>query len=727
MENVTAATSKGSVPGLVRAIATGIAVACLSLVFSVSFASAIFVGPLSEFRDSGISMAITGSIVYAFFSALTGSVPGTWWGNQTPTVVLLAIGAASIAAAMPGAPPATLFATVAVFSAISTFLAGAILLAIGRARLGQQAKFIPYPVIGGFLAVTGFFLVARGADLATGNLEGLGGLMAADALVRWLPHVALAAVIALLGRRLVEGAALLIGVALYGVGFIAYLWISGTSPAGAEAAGLLLTTGDPVRGLVPVFTQLGEADYTVIAGQIWTIGAISFLTILGIVMSISALEVQMGQSFRLNREMANAGIASMVAATGCGFVGYHSSSMYQLSRTISRVPVPAIGLTGGALMIGVMVAGTGFLSYLPKGIFALVLCYLGIELLWRWLVVARREMPAGDYAIIIAILATSVAFDFVVAIVVGTILAAILFTLAYSRLDVVRNRVSGRLRLSPTERSERDIATLVAHGHQTLVFELQGYLFFGTANGLFDRVADEITAEGADIKTLLVDFRRVEGMDVSASFVLARLADMALQNGVRIAFTGASPALRERLGPAGRVEGLEFHPTLVDGLQRAEDRVLAENGGAQTPADPPSPFGQLLRDATAQGLPLVESRRELTEGEVLYAQGDRGEGLAYLEAGRLSAWVTLPDGSQARVASFLPGAVVGEIAFSAGSNRTASVIADEPCTILSVTRDSLDAAAAIDSDVATRFHASLARLLAERLGRTTALFFAIEG
>lgn len=727
MRNATARAPSAYVPGTVRAIATGLVVACLSLVFSVSFASAIFAGPLAEFRDAGIAMAITGSIVFAFASALTGTVPGTWWGNQTPTVVLLAIGAAGIAAAMPDASPVTLFATVAVFIAISTFLAGAVLLAIGQAGLGQQAKFIPYPVIGGFLAVTGFFLVARGAELAAGSEPGLTELLRIDAVARWLPYVGLAGAVALLGRRLVDGAPLLIGVVLYVGGFIAYLWFTGTTLAEAQAAGLLLTAENPARGLVPVVSQLDKADFSILSGQIWTIGAISFLTILGIVMSISALEVQMGQSFQLDREMSNAGIANMVAATGCGFIGYHSSSMYQLSRTISRVPAPAIGLTAGAVMIGVMVGGTGFLSYFPKGLFALVLCYLGIELLWRWLVVAWSEMPRGDYAIILAILATAVAFDFVAAIVLGTIAASILFTLAYSRLDVVRNRVSGRLRLSPTERSDRDIATLVANGHQTLVFELQGYLFFGTANGLFDRVAAEITAEGAEIKTLLVDFRRVEGMDVSASFVLARLADMAVQNGVRIAFTGVSTALRERLGPSGRIDGLTFYPSLADGLQRVEDRVLAENGGPQTPADPPSAFGQLLRDATAQGLPLVEGRRDLDEGDVLYTQGDPGDGLAYLERGRLSAWVTLPDGGQARVASFLPGAVVGEIAFSAGSRRTASVIADEPCTILSVTRASLEAAAAIDGAVATHFHASLARLLAERLGRTTALFFAIEG
>jgi SulP family sulfate permease len=709
-------------------VAAGVMVAILSLMFSLSFSTVVFSGELERFRDAGIVMAMTGSVVYAFASAFLGTVPGTWWGNQAPQVVLVSIGAAAIAAVLSDAQPATVFATIAVFIAGSTFLSGLVLYVIGRARVARQAKFIPYPVIGGFLASTGFFLVVRAADLVVGFAGPMAGLIQPSALWRWTPYVAAGLGLMLLARRLGNGAALLIGLAIYAVGFTAYLGLNDIGLDAAREAGWIIGGDAPIQsGLVPVFTELGVASFGAILDQGWTIGAIVFLTVLGLVMNISALEVQMGRSFDLDRDMAAAGAANMVAATGCGFVGFHSLSMYQLSRSVAQAPVPAIAITAGLLIIGAMLGGMQALEFLPKGLFALVLAYLGVELLWRWLVVAWREMPRGDYAIVVAILATAIAFDFVVAILLGTIAASILFTLAYSRIDVVRSRVSGRLRLSPTERSDRDIATIVEQGDRTLVFELQGYLFFGTANGLFDRVAAEITAEGAGVQDLLVDFRRVEGMDVSAAFVLSRLADMALQNGVRVAFTGVSRGLRDKLGSASGVAGLTFPATLADALQRIEDEVLAQSGGSPDEDSPPSDFGLLLREALARDLPLVEAQRELDAGDVLYAQGDPGDALAYLARGRLSAWVTLPDGGEARVASFLPGAVVGEIAFCAGRHRTASVIADEPCTIMSVTRESLAAAAAADPEITARFHGLLSRLLAERLGRTTALFFALDG
>ena len=713
--------------GLARAIATGVIVALLSLVFSLSYATVVFSGDLAPFRETGILMALTGSIVYGVASALSGTIPGTWWGNQAPQIVLVSISATARVAALPGASTATLVATIIVFSALSTFLAGLVLFVIGRARLARQAKFIPYPVLGGFLAATGLFLIFRGADLVTPDAATGAELLRADALVQWAPYVAAGGALLLLARRIGAGAALIIGIAVYLAGFVLFLRLTDMDLETARGAGWIMSGDTGMRaGLLPVFSFFGDADYGVILEQGWTIAAISFLTVLGIVMNVAALEVQMGRSFDLDRDMAAAGTANMIAATGCGFVGFHSLMMYQLSRSISHVPVPAIGITASLCIVAAMLGGMQVLAFLPTGFVALVLCYLGVELLWRWLVVAAREMPRGDYAIIVAILITAIAFDFVIAIVIGTVAASILFTLAYSRIDVVRSRVSGRLRLSPTERSDKDIATIVDHGDQTLVYELQGFLFFGTANGLFDRVAAEITAEGSAVTALLVDFRRVEGMDVSASFVLYRLADMAVQNGVRIAFTGVSRQLREKMGAAADVPGLTFPGTLADELQRIEDEVLARSGGSPTEDSPLSDFGRLLREALDRGLPLVAAERRLAAGEVLYAQGDPGDGLAYLSRGRLSAWVALPDGAQARVASFLPGAVVGEIAFCAGRPRTASVIADDACTILSVTQTSLAAAAAADPEIATRFHALLSRLLAERLGRTTALFFAMD-
>jgi SulP family sulfate permease len=716
---------------LLRAVGTGVVVALMSLAFSMSYAAVVFSGPLAPYRDAGISMAVFGSAVYAFASALTGSVPGTWWGNQASPVVLVSLAASGIAATLSDAPPAIVFATVAVFTALSTFLAGLAVFLIGRARLGQQARFIPYPVIGGFLAATGYFLLKGGIELVAGTIPGPAALADPAGLMRWGPLVLAAAGIMLAARWLRPPAALLGGVALYLAGFAGYLWLNGIDLAEAAARGLLLGGPDDGsglgHGLVLALREAGQADFGAIAGQVWTIGAIVFLTILGIVMSVSALEVQMGRSFDLDREMTHAGLASMLASAGCGFVGFHSVSVYQLTRALVRVPVPAIGLTAGAVIVAVLWGGLGYIAYLPKGAIALILVFLGIEFLWHWLVVARRSMPRIDFAIVAVILATAVAFDFVVAIILGTIAASVLFTLAYSRVDVVRSKVSGRLRLSPTERPERDIATLVAKGDRTLVFELQGFLFFGTANGLFERVSAEITRPGAEVHHLLIDFRRVSGLDVSASFVLGRLVDLSVQNGVRVGFTGVSDRLRTTLGRLAQHDGLALYPSLADGLQRAEDDLLAGGDRHQGDRDGPlSAFGALLAETTERGLPLVEERAELAAGGVLYDQGDPGDELAYLAEGRLSAWITQADGSRARVASFLPGAVVGEIAFAAGTRRTASVVADEASVILRVSRASLARAAAEDPALAARFQAAIARLLAERLGRTTALVFAMD-
>lgn len=74
-----------------------------------------------------------------------------------------------------------------------------------------------------------------------------------------------------------------------------------------------------------------------------------------------------------------------------------------------------------------------------------------------------------------------------------------------------------------------------------------------------------------------------------------------------------------------------------------------------------------------------------------------------------------------RVATFLPGAIVGEIGLYAGTPRTATVVADVESVIRRVTRANLDRLSEENPAVARDFHALVAGLLARRLTRTTAL------
>ncbi len=714
---------------VLHAAFVGLLIGLLSLIVTTSYVSVIFSGPLEPHRPIGLSMALFGSVLYGLAGAYGSSVQGVWWGNQSAPVVMTSVGVSALLATMAGANDATVFATVVLFIMVATFLSGLVIFLLGRARLGPSAKFIPYPVVGGFLAATGVYLLIRGAGLAVpGGADGT-ELLDADAARHWGPYMAGGLALSLIAQRTSHAFALALGIALAAGGFFAYVALSDMTVARAMETGLLLGAspagiGGLAAGDLP---QLGAADLSAIAEKATTLLALAGLSVLALVMNISGIELQIRNAFNLNREFRAAGLANMLGAAGGAYVGFHSASMSQVSHSLLPAPrtatnIAAVGIVGLAFL-----GALGAIAYLPVGLFALVLCMLGFELMWRWLVQAWREMPRSDYAIILVILTITLAFDFVTAVLAGIVIASLLFTAAYSRINVIRNRVTARLRQSPTERPDTDTAILARHGDQTVVLELQGYLFFGSANTLYETVAAELKGRTTPLSNLILDFRRVQGVDVSTAFVMGRIADMVRRERANVLFSALSGTVADRLSAAGVLSAVDTHRTLADALGAVEDRLLNDLSMGRTPdATPTTGFGGLLARATELDLPMVAEWRTLAAGETLFHQGDNGHSLAYLESGRLSAWVRGPTGSSARVASFQPGAVVGEIAFSNDSVRTASVVADAPCRIAVITRMSLDEAARTHPEIAAEFHALLARLLSDRLGRTTALLHALD-
>ena len=108
---------------------------------------------------------------------------------------IVALAAAAVAAA---APPDAQFATVAVVLVLTTLAAGLLFLFLGVFRLTGLVRFLPYPVIGGFLAGTGWLLLIGGIGMMAGrspSQAGLGDLLATPTLLRWLPGVLAGALI----------------------------------------------------------------------------------------------------------------------------------------------------------------------------------------------------------------------------------------------------------------------------------------------------------------------------------------------------------------------------------------------------------------------------------------------------------------------------------------------------------------------------------------------------
>jgi SulP family sulfate permease len=159
-------------------------------------------------------------------------------------------------------------------------------------------------------------------------------------------------------------------------------------------------------------------------------------------------------------------------------------------------------------------------------------------------------------------------------------------------------------------------------------------------------------------------------------------------------------------------------PTLDEALARVEEEIL--EGEAATAGDEAG-FDRLLARASASDTSLFAPETVPAGAQVL-GQGEESDCLILLQRGRLSASVDGPPGEgRMRVATFLPGAVVGEIGLYAGTPRTATVVADVESVVRKVTRDSLECLSEADPALARDFHAMVAGLLARRLTRTTAL------
>src|SRR5215471_10439265 len=172
----------------------GAVLAVFTVIASASFAALIFAPPLDQFITHGIWMALITALIVGMVIALTSSYPGAIAIPQDRVAPILAILAGSISTHMSASAEEK---SLAVISAIIlvTLTTGLFLYLLGRLKLGNLIRYIPYPVIGGFLAGSGWLLVLGGIRVMTGHpvtLATLGLLLQSVNLWHWLPGVTFA-------------------------------------------------------------------------------------------------------------------------------------------------------------------------------------------------------------------------------------------------------------------------------------------------------------------------------------------------------------------------------------------------------------------------------------------------------------------------------------------------------------------------------------------------------
>jgi len=692
---------------------------------NVSSAAIIYQEPLAAFLDRGIALTQVGGVIMGVASALLFSYRGAICQPQNTMAVIMALSAASIAAGMADPQSEGGFATVAAFVASTTAAVGVVTWLLGRLRLGLVARFIPFPVLTGFMAATGYLLIVGGLGMAIGEpvrASGIGVLLEPGNPSRWMPWALAAVAIATAIRALRQPMAFPLGLFLSALAFYAIVGLVGPGIDGARQAGWLL---GPFEGLsfLPALRgwQPLAVDGWALLAQIPNVLAIIGLSIVAGVLSASSLEVATGTHLDPDRDLRAVGIANVAAAAAGGSpVGYQSLSLSTLAFGLGATG-PSNGWVVTVACALALAIGAPVISAMPVGVFAAGVIVIGLNLLIGPLLDQRRSLPIADYAVVLVIPAVTAAFGFLWGVAVGLAAATLFFVVTFARIDVVRLATTGARLRSRLERPDFEQARLAVLGRLTSIYSLEGYIFFGTAHRLA-RQLEAVLDRAPRPRFVLIDLRRVRGLDTSAARALVRLDAACRRAGVELILSGLTEASARAIrGQQALAAGAG--PRIVERLEAAletvEERLLATDPA--TADGMPDVVEELRRRHPAADLDRYFRSVSVPAGSEVIVQGAPSDSLLVLRSGALRTEVTVENGAPVTVARCLPGAMVGEIGLYAGVPRTARVVAEQPSEFLRIDAAALDRMADELPAVLADFNRMVAAILARRLSRTTAL------
>ena len=710
-------TSKDFISGLVTPI--------VIITSTLSYAAMIFSGPLSSNLPMGIGYGLVSAGIMAIVFAMGSSMPFAIAGPDSKIVAVLATLATVIAADVTHrGHAADVPATVMFVLIAGTVITGVTLYLFGLFKAGRWIRFVPYPVIAGFMAASGGLLAVGGIRIvtATGGFEELLHTLArGQHIIQLVVGLSLAVAIHHIKRvkhplalpALLLGATILTHLVLRATGY---------SLVAAREAGWLLDLSS--RAALPGIWLLKSLPSVNPAALLWAGGgyvALFAVTAMTLLLGLMAIEVESRIDVDLDRELRLNGLANVLVGVCGGMTGTLS-----MSRTLLNYRAGgrhrASGILAGVVCLLTLAFGTKALGFVPVPILGALLIQLGADLLYDWLVKGWDTMQRPDYVQMAVIFLVIVAWDFVAGVALGIVAACITFAINTSRLRLVRLGLNRTVYSGRVDRPVYQQEQLVRHGQSIQIMWLHSFVFFGSAHRLLLQIEEIIKAQNGSCRSLILDFRQVLGIDSSAVMSFIKLRQIADREGFVLVLSEIPPHVEHALRVGGLLGDGNYLTCRVfsntDGaLEWCEDKLLAEimtREEALASADDwlASEIGsEQMFTQLASYLELVECK----SGDILIQQGEMGDSLYLLFAGRVTVLFRTPEGTELRLRSMVGHTIVGEMGLYRTLPRGASVRADQPTVAYRMTLHALTQMEKDNPDLAYAFHKLVIRTLAARL------------
>ncbi|MEM8656457.1 MAG: cyclic nucleotide-binding domain-containing protein, partial [Pseudomonadota bacterium] len=418
-----------------------------------------------------------------------------------------------------------------------------------------------------------------------------------------------------------------------------------------------------------------------------------------------------------------------VAGAGGGAAGFQGLGLTLLAHQLGA-PYRITGLLVAAVCAAILFFGATLLSFIPIPLFGGLLLWIGGALLYEWMIGVRARISRREHLIVLLIVFLIGTVGLLEGVVVGLFAALALFTVEYSRVDVVKYAVTGDDFHSRIEHDDDDRAYLNRKGKHTLVLRLQGFVFFASVHRLHQFILKRLGQSAAPgIRFLVLDCRDVTGVDSSALLSVTKICELIDRNDGQLIISNLRQPIAARLTQV--VVGQEVPLPLrcfedvYQAMAWCEDRLLQDWPDRPQRCQKDSIVDQLTREldhpqAFETLRPYLE-KIELTPQTSLIRQGEQSCDIFFVEHGTVVVQLDVPDKPPVHLRTLGPGTIVGEISFFLKRPRIATAVAETETTVWRLSQQNLVQMTAEEPEVAYAFHSYLLRIVAERLNQTNRL------
>lgn len=524
---------KGDVFG---GITAGIVALPLALAFGIQAFSGI---DSPEASSIGALAGLVGATLLGFFAALFGGTHSQISGPTGPMTVITASIVSGAWASSQGNISAVIFSM-----SLAGIFCGLFQVIFGLIRIGKYVRYIPYPVLSGFMSGIGVIIILQqiypiiGKKSPAGTLDMIINFPAALAdgvsVIALALGLACISLIVLVPKVTKKVPATL--VALIAVTVVSLFTNLDSS----------LTIGNIPAGLpMPFFTkvQLDGIDWA----SVIEASLVPGLTLAGLGSIDTLLTSVVADNItktkhNSNQELIGQGIGNAVAGLFCGLAGA-GATMRTVVNVKSGGRTQISGMIHAVLLLAILLGLGSLVKYVPLSVLAGILITVG------WGIIDFRgfkdilRIPKSDAFVMMVVFLMTVFVDLLTAVGIGMVIACVLFMKRAG--DLVENSYSAKAldtfdKESPWE-DEKDIPEEIRN--RIYIERLDGPIFFGSITG-FQRVMHDIPT---NVKIVIIRMRRVPFMDQSGVYAMETAIKDLQAQGIKVLMTIIQPQPRYML------------------------------------------------------------------------------------------------------------------------------------------------------------------------------------